>query len=71
MNELPMNDLYFFDTQTEIWNFIEEQHGSPPPPRSFHKMVSIGADLYVFGGCGAENRLNDFYKFDTNTLTWT
>ena len=33
-------------------------------------MVSIGSDLFVFGGCGAENRLNDFYKFDTNTSSW-
>jgi N-acetylneuraminic acid mutarotase len=34
-------------------------------------MTSIGTDLYVFGGCGAENRLNDLYKFDTNSLIWT
>lgn len=34
-------------------------------------MVSIGTNLYVFGGCGEQGRLNDLYKFDTLTLSWT
>jgi N-acetylneuraminic acid mutarotase len=23
MNELPLNDLYYFDTHNEKWNFVE------------------------------------------------
>jgi len=41
-----------------------------PCARSFHKMVSWGHFLYVFGGCAETGRLNDFYQFDTVKREW-
>ena len=43
--------------------------GSLPSPRSFHKMVSIGKKLFVFGGCPAEGgsagrEMRDVHKHD-------
>lgn len=69
MNEAPMNDMHVFNTSTSNWTSIDAD--SRPPARSFHKMISIGATLYIFGGCGAEGRLADLYAFDTLTNTYT
>lgn len=71
IGEGPRNDLYCFDTSTMTWTGpIIGNTDIVPPPRSFHKMVSLDDVLYVFGGCGAEGRLNDLYSFDTTSLTW-
>merc|ERR1712238_41120 len=34
-------------------------------------MIAIGRDLYMFGGCGTNGRLNDLWKFDTKFEHWT
>lgn len=67
-----MNELYSFDLSTDKWtNLSLPSHGTPPSPRSFHKMVSIGNMLFVFGGCGKEGRLSDLHSYNTDTKTWT
>mmetsp|Transcript_26134 Transcript_26134/g.39552 ORF Transcript_26134/g.39552 Transcript_26134/m.39552 type:complete len:371 (+) Transcript_26134:91-1203(+) len=70
MKEMAMNDLYQLDTTTRQWKLIETK-GTPPTARSFHRMISIGDNLYVFGGCGEEGRLADLHKLDLTTLTWS
>jgi hypothetical protein len=58
---------------TETWTLVEPtsvESDPPPEPRSFHKMVCVGTDLYVFGGCGIQGRLADLHKFDILTNTW-
>ena len=76
MEEKPMNDLWELDAsgepETETWTLVEpsEQSGPPPQPRSFHRMVCIGKSLYVFGGCGANGRMADLYRFDLDDKTW-
>jgi len=70
VDEKLLNDLFMFNTKTGIWTNVSSE-GSPPSPRSFHKMVSTGTKLYVFGGCPSEGRLADLYVFDTETGTWT
>ena len=70
MDESPLNDLHCFDTQTETWTQVEVKGGNVPSARSFHKMVSAGSSLFVFGGCGNAGRMSDLHEFDTNTQMW-
>jgi len=76
MGEAAMNDLWKLDCSgeagTETWSLVNPdlEKGDPPPePRSFHKMLCLGTNLYVFGGCGA-GRLADLYRFDVLESTW-
>ena len=72
MGEGPRNDIYYFDTTIMSWTGpVIASTETIPPPRSFHKMVSVGDVLYVFGGCGEDGRLNDLFSFDTTTFAWT
>ena len=79
MDEKPLQDMWVLDASgkpgTEEWSEVAYDSSlsssSPPEARSFHKMVAVGTDLYVFGGCGASGRLADLHKFDTTTRTWT
>jgi len=78
MSETAMNDMWKLqlldgeqgDTPKAIWTEIK-QEGTIPEARSFHKMITIGNNLYLFGGVGANGRLNDLWKFDTTNDKWT
>jgi len=78
IGETALNDLWkleIIDAEGEYrarWTEITPAAGSElPEARSFHKMISISTDLYIFGGCGASGRLNDLWKFDTIGREWT
>lgn len=45
--------------------------GYPPEPRKHHSMVSVGSQLYVFGGVDSAGRIceNLLYVIDTGTYT--
>ena len=69
--EFPLNDLHYFDVENKTWTEIVNVNGTFPSPRSFHRMISVGSSLFVFGGCGGEGlRLSDLHEFDTKTSTW-
>lgn len=71
MGEGCRNDLYSFNTENNTWNGPISYEGCEPPPvRSFHKMISVNDDLFVFGGCGTVGRLNDLYTYDTLSNVW-
>ena len=70
MSEKPMNDMWKFSINTNEWSEVVPKNDAPSP-RSFHKMVSVGTDIYIFGGCSAEGRLADLWKFDTVSKQWT
>eukprot|EP00986_Skeletonema_menzelii_P007805 scaffold3105_cov213-Skeletonema_menzelii.AAC.7 len=76
MGENAMNDMWMLqideneERTTANWTQINAS-SSIPSARSFHKMIAIGTNLYMFGGCGADGRLNDLWKFDTLTYKWT
>eukprot|EP00960_Hanusia_phi_P057651 763623-Hanusia_phi.AAC.1 len=70
MDEAPLADMYEFDVVTNRWSRVEPQGGSPPPARSFHRMVAVGKDLFVFGGCGTAGRMSDLHRFDTEERKW-
>mmetsp|Transcript_21347 Transcript_21347/g.43072 ORF Transcript_21347/g.43072 Transcript_21347/m.43072 type:complete len:352 (-) Transcript_21347:83-1138(-) len=74
MGEKALNDMWVLDCAgeagSEKWEEVFYAGGTPPDPRSFHKMISVGTDLFVFGGCSASGRLADLHRFDTVTNTW-
>lgn len=72
MDESPLNDLHYFDTVKEEWVEVAMvgKVGNVPSPRSFHKMVSVGSSLFVFGGCGNDGRMSDLYEFMTEEHYW-
>ena len=64
MQEQALNDLWRLDTKDWSWTQINSTQARPPA-RSFHRMVAVDDKfLFVFGGCGAQGRLNDLWKFD-------
>lgn len=79
MGENAMNDMWMLEIDendgtarpTANWTQINASSSNIPSARSFHKMIAIGTNLYMFGGCGADGRLNDLWKFDTLTYKWT
>jgi hypothetical protein len=72
MNEQAMNDLWCYDADQDTWTEVKTSPDyKPPSARSFHRMLCIDQALYVFGGCGADGRLNDLHKFDLQSHTWT
>ena len=46
--------------------------GSPPSARSYHGMVSVGSDIYVFGGLTDTeySYSNDLFRFSTTEQKW-
>jgi hypothetical protein len=49
----PSNELFRFSTTDLKWEQLDAAAlvlGSPPSARYSHGMVSVGSDLYVFGG---------------------
>ena len=69
MGESSLNDLFYFDIETKTWTQIPG-NDTFPAERSFHQMVSVGDNLFVFGGCGKSGRLSDLHEFDTATSKW-
>jgi len=77
MSEQAMNDLWKFDVSgpagTEKWTKVTPADGSDPTPemRSFHRMICIDSNLYVFGGCTASHgRAADLHRFDIVGNKW-
>ena len=78
MGENALNDMWKLQIVTSNdgnvraeWTEITPVSDSVPEARSFHKMIAVGTNLFVFGGCGTNGRLNDLWKFDTITSEWT
>ncbi len=58
------NELFRFSTTEQKWEQLDAPRvsGSPPSGRYGHGMVSVGSDLYVFGGystTGEDGRCDD------------
>ncbi|CAF0874679.1 unnamed protein product [Adineta steineri] len=72
MNDSTLDDLYSFDTDTNEWTQHEKASDAQcwPEKRSYHSMVSVADQLFVFGGCGEVDRLNSLWQFDTCNKQW-
>ncbi|PRW58177.1 nitrile-specifier 5-like [Chlorella sorokiniana] len=68
------SDVHAYNLQERVWRKLQV-HGTPPPLRNAHAAAAVGTELYIFGGrCGieiGEAALNDLYKLDTTTATWS
>jgi hypothetical protein len=71
MAETTMADMWKLELNSSAkWTEVE-QGADVPEKRSFHKMIAVGTDLYMFGGVGSNGRLNDLWKFDTVNEKWS
>jgi hypothetical protein len=64
---VPSNELFRFSTMENQWVQLDATRvsGSPPSARYKHGMVSVGSDLYVFGGltkAGEEGLCDDGHR---------
>lgn len=69
-----VNLIRQFDLELHQWRIIAPANQSAPKPRARagHAAVIHENCLYVFGGKDDENaKLNDLWKFDMASLTWT
>ena len=48
-----------FGSETSTWALVTAENGSPPSPRDKMASVSIGQNIYVFGGFGPKNSNDD------------
>jgi N-acetylneuraminic acid mutarotase len=67
-NEVCLNDLHVFDTESNEWKQVRG-HGKRPIPRWGHSCTAFGHKLYIFGGYDG-NFMNDLHIFDTETMKW-
>ena len=65
-NPLKTNDLFKLDLDTKEWHIIEPRGSVKPSARILHRMVSVGIDLYVFGGrIRVGMYSNELFRFST------
>lgn len=62
--------LYAFDLETRTWSIAPATGDVPHLSCLGVRMVSIGSNLYVFGGRDASRQYNGFYSFDTTKNEW-
>jgi len=66
------NDVWRFDLVSFEWELLHDGNNSAPAPRSGHAGVLVeSGSLYVFGGETQTNQVNDLWKFDLATSSWT
>jgi len=68
-------NLAVFDPKRKTWTYPAIK-GDLPAPRSNHSAAVAGNKFYIFGGSIGDNVdrytvTNDFYCFDTTTMTWS
>ncbi|KAL0018344.1 hypothetical protein WJX77_009055 [Trebouxia sp. C0004] len=66
--DCAVGDIHAFDTKKLDWSAVGAV--GTPAPRSFHAAAGDDTNLYIFGGCGAQGRLNDLHRFDSTTGSW-
>ena len=67
-----LGDLYSFDLNTGTWSVVRPKGSSAvPQARNFHAACGVGdSSMYIFGGCAADGRLADLWRFDVRTGAW-
>lgn len=49
------------------WEKVQSK-GDIPPGIAAHSALSLGKNIYIFGGMTADGAINSMYKFNTGTL---
>eukprot|EP01053_Blabericola_migrator_P001200 Blabericola_migrator_1__1199@NODE_1307_length_4844_cov_159_193427_g879_i0_p1_GENE_NODE_1307_length_4844_cov_159_193427_g879_i0NODE_1307_length_4844_cov_159_193427_g879_i0_p1_ORF_typecomplete_len1105_score186_19Kelch_3/PF13415_6/1_2Kelch_3/PF13415_6/6_1e10Kelch_3/PF13415_6/4e09Kelch_3/PF13415_6/4_6e07Kelch_3/PF13415_6/1_4e10Kelch_3/PF13415_6/5_4e05Kelch_4/PF13418_6/6_9e09Kelch_4/PF13418_6/1_6e08Kelch_4/PF13418_6/1_5e08Kelch_4/PF13418_6/1_4e07Kelch_4/PF13418_6/9_4e05Kelch_6/PF13964_6/1_3e08Kelch_6 len=64
------NDLWFFDTVSQVWSEIKVE-GDKPPARAHHSAVMTDQnELLIFGGFGCHED-SDVWVFSIRTMSWS
>jgi len=71
----PQNDVHSFDTETLIWSELKT-NGTVPSPRSGLVCVTLGKNIYLFGGAQWNqkkwtHKSNELFIFNTESLSWS
>ncbi|XP_023642367.1 nitrile-specifier protein 5 [Capsella rubella] len=64
-----LNQLYCFNTSTNQWKLLSSGE-TGPQNRSYHSITADSQNVYVFGGCGVEGRLNDLWAYNVVDQKW-
>lgn len=64
-----LNELYCFNTWTNQWKLLSSGETSPEN-RSYHSIAADSQNVYVFGGCGVDGRLNDLWAYNVVDQKW-
>ena len=72
MKDATLGDLCSFDIDLQEWTHHQKMSDVEewPEKRSYHSMVSAADQLFVFGGCAEEGRLNNLWQYDTCNKLW-
>ncbi|XP_033132668.1 rab9 effector protein with kelch motifs isoform X2 [Brassica rapa] len=66
-----LSDVHILDTDTFVWKEVNTS-GQLLTPRAGHVTISLGKNLYVFGGfTDAQNLYDDLYVLDLDTCVWS
>ncbi|EFH66548.1 predicted protein [Arabidopsis lyrata subsp. lyrata] len=66
-----LSDVHILDTDTLIWKELNTS-GQLLTPRAGHVTVSLGRNIFVFGGfTDAQNLYDDLYVLDVDTCVWS
>nr|XP_045586690.1 uncharacterized protein LOC123748456 isoform X2 [Procambarus clarkii] len=63
-------ELWSFNTRDESWTQVSSR-GEQPAPRHAHSAVMHDDQMWVYGGMTDLQERNDFWRYDTVSLTWT
>ena len=64
------NEIWKFDPMEKSFSQLSTS-GSPPEPRVLCAVARLGSKVYVHSGYGRNDRLNDFFQLDLQTLQWS
>ncbi|XP_024397417.1 thiohydroximate-O-sulfate sulfur/sulfate-lyase (nitrile-forming) NSP2 [Physcomitrium patens] len=66
-----LNEFYALDTTNGVWKLLSSGSESPPH-RSYHAVAAHEhrKQVFTFGGCGKNGRLNDLWCFDIANGVW-
>ncbi|CAF1120744.1 unnamed protein product [Rotaria sordida] len=72
MTDDTLDDLYSFDIDLNQWTQYKKTSDIEewPEKRSYHSMVSSADQLFIFGGCGEQDRYNNLWQYDTINKQW-
>ena len=68
--------VHIYNTHKKEWTRSTPKGTVRPPPRALHNAVSLGSEMFVFGGIGLDHAsrtvpVNDFWSWDVATGRWT
>ena len=64
-----LNDVYMLDISSFRWS-RKQVGGSPPGPRGYHTLTSMGRQIVLLGGCDTDRAFNDVQVLNLAGGSW-